>query len=578
MRMNIKLKVGAFLAIILLVVFCVSTMITSWQNAARLEQTADKGLKALNQSGFERARNVFSSLETGAKGSLERGEMEVFGTLLRDLGEIPGVEEIGLTDAQGKILYSSLQERIEKPLAAARFKNATDSKGQVMENQEGQSLFLARAHFLAADCLRCHTSARQGDLSGVLYVQYSMADVIQTQTELAAAISDAKQSSLLSGIYVAAGGLLLAFLGIYWLLGRLISRPLLRLNAVMSEIGRGHLDERVALLQEDEIGETARALDALSGSLQEEMVSALQKLAQGDLTFDAQPYDGKDVIRGALQKVGDDLNQVMYQIYSSADQIAGGASQVADSSQSLSQGATEQAASMQEITASMNELEAQTRRNADNAHQASLLTNQAREFAGKGQEQMSEMVQAMTDINASGRDISKIIKTIDEIAFQTNLLALNAAVEAARAGQHGKGFAVVAEEVRTLAGRSAKAAEETAALIEASVGKAQRGTEIAGRTEQALADILDGVVKATNLVTEIAAASNEQAQGITQVNQGLHQMEQVTQQNTASAEQSAAAAEELSGQAAHLREMIVRFRLRDLDGGRPLRLPEKFDY
>jgi methyl-accepting chemotaxis protein len=213
----------------------------------------------------------------------------------------------------------------------------------------------------------------------------------------------------------------------------------------------------------------------------------------------------------------------------------------------------------------MNQISAQTKQNAENANQARELAHLAQENAAKGNGQMKEMLEAMKEINESSKNISNVIKVIDDIAFQTNILALNAAVEAARAGQHGKGFAVVAEEVRNLAARSANAAKETTELIEGSINKVEGGTEIANLTASALDSIVEGVAKAADIVAEIAKASNEQATAISQIDQGVDQISQVVQNNSATAEESAAASEELSGQAEILKDMVVRFRLKNMD-------------
>jgi len=359
---------------------------------------------------------------------------------------------------------------------------------------------------------------------------------------------------------------LLLAVSLAFFITRSITGPIAQTKVMLADMARGRLGRRLHMQRQDEIGQMATTMDEFADTLQNQMVAALEQLAEGDLTFEAKPKDSDDAIGTALKKTGDDLNVMVAEINNATEQIAAGAGQVSDASQALSQGATEAAAAMEEITSSMTALASQTTTNAENANQANQLAKQARDDAEKGNRHMEELVSAMNDINASGQNISKIIKTIDEIAFQTNLLALNAAVEAARAGRHGKGFAVVAEEVRNLAARSAKAARETAELIEGSVAKAQNGSAIADRTAKALHEIVVGATKVTDLVGEIAAASNEQANGITQINQGLTQIDQVTQQNTASAEEGAAASEELSSQAVQLKAMLGRFKVRQTSG------------
>ncbi|MCB2198848.1 HAMP domain-containing protein [bacterium] len=305
----------------------------------------------------------------------------------------------------------------------------------------------------------------------------------------------------------------------------------------------------------------------------EKLATSLSAMADGDLTLryntakadkdTAKAEEAFSSIAVALNRTLDSLNEILGQVIQATSQVTSGSEQVSSASQSLSQGATEQASSLEEVSSTMTEIGSQTRQNADNATQANQLSESAKKAAEQGNQYMTELLTAMTDINDKSAEVQKIVKAIDEIAFQTNLLALNAAVEAARAGVHGKGFAVVAEEVRNLAQRSAKAAKETTDLIEGNVSAVTNGSRISDQTAKALQDILEGSTKVTDLVNEIEAASKEQTSAVEQINESLGQIDQVTQSNTASAEESAAAAEELSGQAITLNEMLDRFKLSD---------------
>jgi len=244
-------------------------------------------------------------------------------------------------------------------------------------------------------------------------------------------------------------------------------------------------------------------------------------------------------------------------LHEGATQVTAAAGQVSASSQTLAEGASEQAASLEETSSSLEEMASMAKRNSESVQQAKELSSQTRIAADAGTADMQEMKNAMDAIKASSDDIAKIIKTIDEIAFQTNILALNAAVEAARAGEAGAGFAVVADEVRNLAQRSAQSAKETATKIEEAIQKSERGVRISDKVAQSLNAIAEKTRKVDSIVAEIATASDEQNQGVNQVNLAIGQMDKVTQSNASSAEESAAAAEELNAQALALKEAVV---------------------
>ncbi len=260
------------------------------------------------------------------------------------------------------------------------------------------------------------------------------------------------------------------------------------------------------------------------------------------------------------------LRTVSDQMDEAAEQVAAASSQVAAASQQLAEGASNQAASIEETSSSLEEIAVMTRQNSENAEEADKLMNATRETMELASKSMRQLTSSMTDISNASEETSKIIKTIDEIAFQTNLLALNAAVEAARAGEAGAGFAVVADEVRNLAMRAAEAAKNTANLIEGTVKKIQEGTALVEKTDREFNKVAASVAKSGEFVGEITAASIEQSQGIEQVNKAVAEMDRIVQQNAGNAEESASASEEMNAQANQLREFVQE--LSSMIGGR----------
>jgi methyl-accepting chemotaxis protein len=304
------------------------------------------------------------------------------------------------------------------------------------------------------------------------------------------------------------------------------------------------------------------AMDAATAPLRE-AASVLDQLAHGDLRsrmngdYKGEQRRFKDSLNEALCRLDDSLARVA----ASVEQVSIASRQISSGSQSLARGASEQASSLEEVASSLQEMSAMTKQNAVNAKEAKSLSDGARGSSDKGVESMRRLSAAIDKIKASSDQTAKIVKTIDEIAFQTNLLALNAAVEAARAGDAGKGFAVVAEEVRNLAMRSADAAKNTANLIEESVKNAEGGVEINQEVLTNLEEINHQVKKVSEVMGDIAAASDQQSRGIDQINVAVEQMNQLTQNTAASSEESASASEELSGQAAEMTSILARFKL-----------------
>ncbi|HQR13879.1 MAG TPA: methyl-accepting chemotaxis protein [Nitrospira sp.] len=306
-----------------------------------------------------------------------------------------------------------------------------------------------------------------------------------------------------------------------------------------------------------------------------EAQSVLGRLAVNDLTHEmTETYRGDlDKVKTSINAVVQNLTQTITTVREAVQAVSSGAEQITRGNEDLSQRTSEQASALEETSASMEEMTSTVKQNADNAKQANQLAIAARDIADKGGSVTVRAVEAMGEINKSSKKIADIITVIDEIAFQTNLLALNAAVEAARAGEHGRGFAVVAAEVRNLAQRSATAAKEIKGLINESIQRVSDGSELVNQSGKTLEEIVSSVKRVTDIIAEITAASQEQAQGIDQVNKAIMQMDETTQQNAALVEETTSASQSMKDQAKELMSQMEMFIVGSAGAPSPARVP-----
>ncbi len=579
MKLSTKM-LGIPVGFVILVFVIMGVLILNLISANSAATQAEKfsGLMAAIRKQFLSGLSIVTSSSTTATAflALEGNDDGLANDLAKQLAGM-GLDALLFTDLSGKILFpksaslpeglKSVLEKADKKAGAAQvllLKGILVGFAPVVdvETPKGFLIFTVRLPARSAQLAESEAMNIAADFQGekaasaVGIAQYLEKE--QQKADNQGRVFLRKMMITVTAIMLVS---LLSMIIVFTLLTRSISGPIARTVELADAISRGDLSRRLNLNRSDEIGRLSRSLDAMADSLETKGKLA-EAIAGGDLTREVQLSSADDSLGKSLQTMNLSLNQIIARINEAVEQVGTGSAQVSGSSQTLSQGATEQASSMEQITSSISEIGVRTNTNAENANQAETLTSKARQAAQAGVHQMVEVTDAMSAINESSKEIRKIISTIDSIAFQTNLLALNAAVEAARAGKHGKGFAVVAQEVRNLAGRSAKAAEETAHLIESAVKRIIDGNKIVEETSRTLAQIQTDVTTVADLVAEIASASNAQAQGIAEINKGLVLVDSVTQQNTSQAEETSAAAEALAGQAAHVKELLARFSLK----------------
>lgn len=393
-------------------------------------------------------------------------------------------------------------------------------------------------------------------------------DTLDSRTADAISALGRQQVSTRNFMFLALILVALIQLSIVFIINLKLLRPVHAVKKQMGEISQGNLSAAFSL--QPDTSEVGRLVGSIHETKQElkkyisDINSKLAQIAQGNMDLSiGDDYRGEFLpIQDAMRKILDSLNDALLRINNTAEQVAQESERMTQDAQVLSSGAVAQASAVQELSAGIQDLSREVDHTSADADEARKSSTAAAQQLMYSNEKMTALTRAMEDISTASQQIGGIIKTIEDISFQTNILALNAAVEAARAGEAGRGFAVVAEEVQSLANKSAASAKDITELIENSIRMIKQGTELTTETTSALAGVMVGAKKATDLIGEIAKSATQQSQALHQLTQGMEQIADVVQTNAATAEKSVASAKDLMGQAEELKVAVHRFQLR----------------
>lgn len=564
MKIRTRMLVSYFIIVALLLVVGITSIIMLQQVSGKLQQFYNQQFKTVENSMNIR-RTVFS-----ARGNILGSILLVDSVEIQDAVNAAEddfasiytlVDEIRTTYQGDKSQLDRVVSNLDK---AKPILDQVGEHSKRMENEEAFELYM-NSYKPYMDEVR-DIMAQVGDVA-----EANALDKVEDGAALAK-IADMVVIILIVVAVVASVGLAL-------LMSDSVRKPVEEMRQVASRICKGDMEVAITYHSEDELGEMADNMREMAETVKvliSDINYCMEELAQGNFTVKTQHSeayigDYSDILR-AMRDMKTSMSDTLSQIEIAAEQVNAGGEQVSNSAQALAQGATEQASSVQELAATIQDVSQQVESTASHARTAKRENDQSHQQINVCSADMESLMNAMNKIETHSNEISKVIKTIEDIAFQTNILALNAAVEAARAGSAGKGFAVVADEVRDLASKSAEASKNTAVLIENSLSSVENGRRIADETAGALEKVVTGIQEATDMMDAIARASREQADAITQITVGIDQISSVVQTNSATSEESAAASEELSSQAQIMKDLVRKFKLdKDLGSASAIR-------
>ena len=555
LKIRSRMLISYFIIVLLLLIVGITSIVMLNQSSQRLQEFYDMQFKTVSLA-MDARRTVFSARGNILSTIVEYSD-EAYANAQSDFNYIYTLVD-GLKEIEQKIAGSS---------------GGSSQLSKVEENLNQASSYLPQILDLAAQ----QKDDESLELYKSNYKPYmdSSRDILTTLCETAEsnALASVEEGERLAGI---ADMIVIALIVVAVVVSVLLAlfmsdsvrKPVEEMRQVASRVCKGDMNVEITYQSRDELGEMAdnlRSMTEVVKVLIGDINYCMEELANGNFTVmsrhsDAYIGDYADILK-AMRDMKLSMSETLSKIESAADQVNAGGEQVSSGAQALAQGATEQASSVEELAATIQVVSQQVESTASHARTAKKENEQSHQQIGVCFNDMESLLKAMNKIETHSTEISKVIKTIEDIAFQTNILALNAAVEAARAGAAGKGFAVVADEVRNLASKSAEASKSTTTLIEGTVKAVKEGLDLSHETSEALQVVVESSQKVLDAVGLIANAAEEQTASISQIAIAVDQISSVVQTNSATSEESAAASEELSSQANVLKGLIARFRL-----------------